>query len=109
MPPLAIIGGRRHAGTPGRRRGFVALPPAATMLVVDAWGTGPPVVVAMYPGPGGDGADAEPDEAGGTTEHVVVAPEMVVVPIRVVVWHKRDCEEEGVFLVVECGGRMGFL
>jgi hypothetical protein len=41
----------------------------------------------VYPGPCGDGADAEPDEAGGTAKHRVVVALEVVVPVHVVVWH----------------------
>jgi hypothetical protein len=45
------------------------------------------VTVVVYPGPRGDGADAEPDEAGGTAEHPVVIALDMVVPVHVVVWH----------------------
>ena len=85
LSPLAIV---RGAGR-GMRRGFVtlalALPlgaPIAATVVVDAR-----AVVAMVaePGIGRERADAEPDETGGTAEHVV-APK-VVVPVHVVVWH----------------------
>jgi hypothetical protein len=83
LPPLAVV---RAAGRRGRR-GFLALPlatPIATAaLVVDARGA--VVAVVANPGIRGERADAEPDETGGTAEHVV-ALEMVV-PVHVVVWH----------------------
>ena len=64
------------------------------------------VLVVPDPGPGGDRADAEPDETGWSEKHegasVVV---VVVVPIGVVVWHMmsedggaRHCERNRVVL-----------
>lgn len=62
-------------------------------MVVNARGAGCPrvviavVVVVVDPIPGGDGADAEPDETGGTVDHVIALE--VVVPVHVVMWHEK--------------------
>jgi len=93
--PLGIVGRRRRRRRrcvvlSRRARVIYAIPPA----VLDAPGTSLPVVlpVVMYPGPGGDGADGEPDEAGGAVEHSVAI--VVVVPEYVVVGHTRNLVRE---------------
>jgi hypothetical protein len=63
-----------------------------SLAIVDATLTPPTVVVlrmlfmATDPGPCGDRAKGEPDETGGTTDHVTIL--VVAVPMRVV-WHTR--------------------
>lgn len=89
LPPLAVV----RRGCAGRcrrwRRGTLALPLDTPL---EAWATEAAslavvkVAVVAHPCVRDDGADAEPDETGGTAEHSVVAPVMVV-PERVVVWH----------------------
>lgn len=59
--------------------------------VPDTWGTGTLMVVVFVmadPSPSGDGPKGEPDETGGTPEHVIALVEVVVpVGLPVVVWH----------------------
>jgi len=46
------------------------------------------VFVVADPSPSGDGPKGEPDETGGTPEHVIALVEVVVpVGLPVVVWH----------------------
>ena len=83
--PLAIV---RGAGRRRRKRGLIALAlPLGTAVIATMVVDARRAVVAVVADPGicRERADAEPDETGGTAEHVV-ALEMVV-PVHVVVWH----------------------
>jgi len=74
----------------------IALPVGAVTVTVpgDAWATKRSALVVWVafvvadPGPGGYGAEGEPDETGGTVEHVIAL--VVVVPVRVV-WQHMMC------------------
>jgi hypothetical protein len=87
--PLAVVRGCCAGRGRRERRGTLALP---LRTALKAWATEAAslavvkVAVVAHPCVRDDGADAEPDETGGTAEHSVVAFVMVV-PEHVVVWH----------------------
>lgn len=117
---LAIVGRCGCIGTRSSSSSFLALPLGTAAAILDAASVAAPApllvigtvvvtVVVVDPGPGGDRADAEPDETGGTAkEHSVIIVLWMMVPEGVVVWHAnyKLIEERGVesklFLAMRC-------